>query len=94
MSDLSRKYTVSGNVQGVGFRASVVSFVNSDVPDIVGYVKNLKDGRVEVVAVGPADQHEKLSGFLHKGPENAQVQEVNDEEINLYSDFIMFGIKY
>jgi acylphosphatase len=43
----------SGNVQGVGFRATAV-MIARDHP-VVGYVKNLADGRVELWAEGPPD---------------------------------------
>ena len=43
----------SGNVQGVGFRATAV-MIARDHP-VVGYVKNLPDGRVELLAEGPPD---------------------------------------
>jgi acylphosphatase len=48
----------SGNVQGVGFRATAVMLAR-DHP-VVGYVKNLADGRVELWAEGPPDAVEKF----------------------------------
>jgi acylphosphatase len=48
----------SGNVQGVGFRATAV-MIARDHP-VVGYVKNLADGRVELWAEGPPDAVEKF----------------------------------
>ena len=40
----------SGNVQGVGFRATACSIAAKH--EVAGYVKNLPDGRVELVAEG------------------------------------------
>jgi acylphosphatase len=48
-----------GRVQGVGFRATVQSLA-SDF-DVAGFVRNLPDGTVEVVAEGAASE---LAGFL------------------------------
>lgn len=48
----------SGRVQGVGFRATAV-MIARDHP-VVGYVKNLPDGRVELLAEGPPDAVEKF----------------------------------
>ena len=45
----------SGYVQGVGFRFTTVD-IASDFPDITGYVRNLPDGRVELVAEGTSDR--------------------------------------
>ena len=47
----------SGHVQGVGFRYQVVSIAKGF--DLTGYVKNLNDGRVELLAEG--DESEVLS---------------------------------
>lgn len=44
----------SGSVQGVGFRATTVHL--SQGYDVVGYVRNLRDGRVELVAEGNATE--------------------------------------
>lgn len=48
----------SGQVQGVGFRATAV-MIARDHP-VVGYVKNLADGRVELLAEGTPDAVEKF----------------------------------
>src|SRR5437763_109591 len=48
----------TGNVQGVGFRATA-EMIAKDYP-VVGWVKNLSDGRVRLSAEGPADSGEKL----------------------------------
>jgi acylphosphatase len=44
----------TGRVQGVGFRATAVSIAHGF--DVAGYVKNLDDGRVELVAEGSKEQ--------------------------------------
>lgn len=48
----------SGHVQGVGFRATA-AMIARDHP-VVGYVKNLSDGRVELLAEGTPDAVEKF----------------------------------
>ncbi len=49
---VGRTVYYSGNVQGVGFRATAVS-LSRDYP-VTGWVKNLDDGRVQLVVEGPA----------------------------------------
>ncbi|MBC7925335.1 MAG: acylphosphatase [Bryobacteraceae bacterium] len=75
---ISRRYFVSGRVQGVGFR----HFVNKHAQALgmAGYTRNLDDGRVEVYAIGTASSHDQLSGFLHKGPPTSQVRSVDVSE--------------
>lgn len=51
---------ITGNVQGVGFRAAVKR--HALLHDIKGYAKNLLDGRVEICAQGSREQ---ISSFIH-----------------------------
>jgi acylphosphatase len=50
----------SGHVQGVGFRFTAIDIADQ-FPEITGFVRNLRDGRVEVVAEGP---EERVSAFV------------------------------
>jgi acylphosphatase len=64
-------------VQGVGFR-----FFTQDAAEdlrISGFVKNLRDGRVEVYALGTPQQHAKLRAMLERGPRFSSVTEVYEE---------------
>ncbi len=72
------KALVSGHVQGVGFRA----FTNAQAAPlgVGGYVKNLKDGRVEAVIEGPADKVEQLLKAIRTGPPGSRVDGVEVEE--------------
>ena len=65
---------VRGRVQGVGYRA----FVQRHARDLglAGHAENLADGRVEVVAVGPADDLELLLVRVRNGPTLARVDDV------------------
>lgn len=66
-----RRYVVSGQVQGVGFRW----FVHRHAARLrlSGWAQNLPDGRVEVVASGPGDALEELEELLRQGPSRADV---------------------
>ena len=69
------KIIVSGKVQGVFFRHNTQKFAKS--LDLKGYVKNLSNGNVEVVAVGDEKQLKKLIEFCKNGPEHAKVSNIN-----------------
>jgi acylphosphatase len=66
---------VSGQVQGVGFRA----FVKRTALDLglSGYAENLSDGRVEVVAEGDRSDLEYLLVKLKNGPSHAVVSQLD-----------------
>lgn len=57
---------VSGRVQGVGFRFFVLDAAQE--LGLTGWVRNLNDGRVEVLAEGPRPDLERLLRLLHQGP--------------------------
>lgn len=79
MSDAkqARRYFVSGIVQGVGFRFFAQHL--AERLRLNGYTRNLLDGRVEVYAIGAADQLDKLRAALERGPSGASVSEVQEE---------------
>jgi len=62
---------VSGRVQGVFFRAHTRDLARS--LGLSGFVRNLPDGRVEIVAEGEEKALEKLVSFARQGPPLAQV---------------------
>ena len=65
---------VSGCVQGVNFRYHTV--LEAQRLALVGYVRNLPNGDVEVVAEGEREALERLLHFLHRGPSHARVTQV------------------
>lgn len=70
-----RRCVVSGRVQGVWFRASTRDRARQ--LGLRGWAVNLPDGRVEVLACGPAQAVEALRLWLRQGPELAQVTGVD-----------------
>jgi acylphosphatase len=65
---------VSGRVQGVFFRASTRE--RAQVLGLNGRVRNLPDGRVEVMACGPQAALESLQHWLWQGPSQSKVSDV------------------
>jgi acylphosphatase len=74
----AKRYYVSGMVQGVGYR-----FFAQRVAEqlgVAGYVKNLRDGRVEVYAIGSPENLAALRAELERGPHAAMVSRLVEEE--------------
>ena len=69
---------VAGRVQGVYYRAATAEEAARLKLD--GWVKNLADGRVEVVAAGPPAAIAALTRWLWNGPPAARVDAVHVEE--------------
>jgi len=71
---VSRRFRVTGRVQGVFFRQSTRE--TAERLELAGYARNLPDGSVEVLAHGAAAAVEELRVWLHKGPPRARVESV------------------
>jgi acylphosphatase len=65
---------IKGKVQGVFFRASTREKANE--LGIKGWVKNMPDGNVEVLAAGNKDQLENFIEWCRRGPTQAIVSDV------------------
>jgi acylphosphatase len=73
------RWLVSGRVQGVGFRWFVLRQAES--LGVVGWTRNLPDGRVEVVARGRSIALDQLDRHLRTGPRFARVDSVEKLDI-------------
>lgn len=83
---------VQGRVQGVFFRSNTKA--KADELRLSGYVKNMEDGNVEVVAEGPKDKLDELVEHCMHSPETAYVEDI---DINYYDEeegFENFEIRY
>ncbi|MAG34311.1 MAG: acylphosphatase [Deltaproteobacteria bacterium] len=70
-----RCWFVSGRVQGVWFRECTRREAER-LGGLTGWVKNLPDGRVQVLAEGATDRLDALRLFLGEGPDLAAVERV------------------
>jgi acylphosphatase len=73
----SMRALVSGRVQGVGFRFFVIR--KARALGLAGEVRNLADGRVEVLAAGSRPALEELEEALRQGPSLSRVDRVQTE---------------
>ena len=71
---VGRRYVVAGRVQGVGYRFFAQNAAARD--GISGNVRNLDDGRVEVVAEGDVEAIARFERSLRQGPIGARVDDV------------------
>ncbi len=80
---------ISGNVQGVFFRAFVKE--NAERYDVKGFTRNLEDGRIEVFLEGNPENVNKMMELCEKGPKHSQIKkvEVRDEK---FQDFKTFKV--
>ena len=75
---IRRRVVVHGQVQGVGFRYSVLRMAQQR--DVSGWVSNRADGAVEAVFEGDPGAVERLVNFCRAGPRGAQVDRVDLSE--------------
>lgn len=82
---------ISGKVQGVGFRAWTKGM--ADQMGICGWVRNLDDGRVEVLAQGNKEKLEKFKGELARGPVISRVEDIECKYIDYDKEYKKFEIR-
>lgn len=83
-----KRYYVVGRVQGVWFRARTAE--QGQRLGLRGWALNLPDGRVEVLACGPAEQIAELGEWLQRGPSLAKVTrvDVQAEEADQFDELL------
>jgi acylphosphatase len=80
-------------VQGVGFRYFAQHA--AEKLQIHGYVRNLRDGRVEAYAIGTPEQLATFRAALERGPRFSSVAEVREESASPDPQFAnSFSITY
>jgi len=88
---VAKKYTISGRVQGVGYRFFAERVANQ--LGIHGYVKNLWDDNVEVYAIGDEASLEEFKRHLAEGPRGARVTGVEESDAPVNSRYKRFEIE-
>jgi acylphosphatase len=76
-SMIARRLTISGRVQGVGFRYALAD--EARARKLGGWVRNRRDGTVEAVIAGPEIDVEALITWAQHGPPAARVTGVSVE---------------
>ena len=85
-----KRFLIYGRVQGVGFR--YFTWNEAQKIGVLGFVRNLWDGSVEVIACGSEAQIETFSAWLHHGPRTAKVTQVFVEDYLSEQEFTEFQV--
>ncbi len=76
---VARRYLVRGHVHGVGFRVFTDAAARRE--GLTGFVRNLADGRVEVLAEGERAALDRFERALHRGPPLARVDALRIDDV-------------
>jgi acylphosphatase len=76
---MPKHLTISGRVQGVGFRYNMVR--QAERLGVTGWVRNTRDGKVEAMVDGPAEAVDAIIAWARRGPSSAQVTDVKIEDV-------------
>lgn len=88
---VARKFLVSGEVQGVGYRYFAQRAAARH--QVLGYVRNLTDGRVEAWAEGEAESVEAFKQDLAAGPTFSRVEHVEELNVEPTGTYSLFRIE-
>jgi len=92
MTQRAVKSTVTGRVQGVYYRASLLRQARAS--GLCGWVRNLPSGDVEFLAQGEGADVDALLAWARTGPRHARVVNVAVHEIDTRDDLVDFEIRY
>ena len=91
---LQMKLIIHGRVQGVGYRYSIIDQIEQNQTMVRGYVYNMPNGAVEIVAQGDIEALKDVRRFASQGSPNSMVREIEEviQEISEY-EYESFEIK-
>ena len=92
MKNIRIHLIIEGRVQGVWFRDSTRN--EALHLGVFGWVRNLPNGNVEVLAEGPEDKVKKLVQWCHNGPPAASVTRVQESQDEWRGEFEGFEIAF
>ena len=88
----ARQYVFAGRVQGVGFRYSTKNLAKGF--DVLGWVRNLPDGRVELQIMGDEEELNEFVEELHDSPLGHHIQEQEERTVPLLENVQGFSIQH
>lgn len=84
MATVCQQLTITGRVQGVGYRGSMVQEARR--LGVQGWVRNRRDGSVQALAAGDAAAVQALRDWARHGPPQARVEQVQASDVARPSD--------
>lgn len=81
---------IEGRLQGMNFRYHTQQ--QAEKLGLVGFVRNLSDGRIEIDAQGEEDKIEQMLAWCQEGPQNTQIKSIlfrYDEPVERHTDFVV-----
>ena len=92
---LQMKLTVHGRVQGVGYRYSIIEHIENNQTQVRGYIYNMPNGAVEIVAQGDIEALKDVRRFASQGSSRSMVREIEEiiQDISEY-EYDSFDIRY
>ena len=88
---VARRYTITGRVQGVGFRFFTEDRARRE--GLHGWVRNLVDGSVEIMAEGDAEAVERFERQVRHGPPGARIERIEVDHIAPVGNATGFSIR-
>jgi len=88
---VARRYTITGRVQGVGFRFFTEDHARRE--GLHGWVRNLVDGSVEIMAEGDAEAVDRFERHVRHGPPGARIEQIEVDHIAPIGNATGFSIR-
>jgi len=92
MENTRVRLIIEGRVQGVWFRESTRR--EAERLGVRGWVRNRREGTVEVLAEGPKENVRKLVDWCHHGPPSSRVMRVNETAESFQGEYGSFDVVY
>jgi acylphosphatase len=92
MANIGMHVYVSGYVQGVAFRYNAIR--QATRLGVTGWVKNRRDGRVELLIEGESEAVQEMVNWCHYGPRSAMVSDVQTASEPYSGRFTKFDVRF
>jgi len=92
LANVAAKIYIEGLVQGIGFRH--FAYRKSQECGVQGYVRNMRDGRVQVYAEGDQSCMDRFLTLLRRGPVGARVRGFHVDQMSFTGNYKEFTVLF